>query len=588
MATTTPLATSAPPSPQLHHPACESQTTNICEALVSLLTSLGIQHAYGVAGGAAAKIGDALGRSTVHFVHCRHEAGAAFAAVETYFATGRPAVVFTTTGPGIMNALTGCSAARHEGAKIVLLSAGTSAASRGRWACQETSSYRVPISGLFTAGPLFDYAVMMEHPSELAEIAARLERGLARPGGFVAHISIPTALQSTTALAYRRPCGLTTPPSCSDEAIQDYAQMLRANPFVIWVGYGARAAAAEIRTLAERTGAPVMSSPRGKGIFPERHELFLGVTGLGGYGSIEEFMRTSRPAYTLVLGTRLGEATSFWQQNLVPEQAFIHVDIDPEVPGTSYPEALTHAVHADVKSFIAALLDQRLARPSVRVAPSRPPDTMSPKEPLRRAAVRPTMLMDAVQRVVVDGSDAIVMAESGNAFTWAIHRLRFDVPGRFRVSVAYGSMGHMAAGVLGASLARGDKAVAIVGDGAMLMNNEMSTAAQHRAKAVWIILNDAGYGMVEQGMRALGLQPRDTSIPRVDFVQVARGLGVEGMRVDDETALESALVTAMAADGPYVVDVQIDATEPGPWVERTRALILQGTTRECNDVEGLS
>lgn len=76
-----------------------------------------------------------------------------------------------------------------------------------------------------------------------------------------------------------------------------------------------------------------MCSPRGKGIFPEEHPQFVGVTGLGGHGSVRTYMQEQPPLRTLVLGTRLGEPTSFWSQSMIPSGGFVHVDIDPQVPG---------------------------------------------------------------------------------------------------------------------------------------------------------------------------------------------------------------------------------------------------------------
>ncbi len=114
--------------------------------------------------------------------------------------------------------------------------------------------------------------------------------------------------------------------------------------------------------------------------------------------------------------------------------------------------------------------------------------------------------MSVIQRVAIDTHDCLVMAESGNSFTWATHYLRFKEPGRYRVSTGVGSMGHFAAGVVGAALAGERTAIAIVGDGAMLMNNEINTAVKVGAPAVWVVLNDARYNMCEQGMAILGLK----------------------------------------------------------------------------------
>ena len=166
----------------------------VAQALAGALRDMGAVHACGVSGGAQALLWAALSER-LELLHFRHEGGAAFAATEASLAGGRPAVVFTTTGPGITNALTGAIAARTEGAKVVLVSAYASAPSRGRGGIQETSSYTMPTSGLFEAGAWFDDAVVLETPDQLPQVLRRLEAGLRRPGGYVAHVSVPNAVQ---------------------------------------------------------------------------------------------------------------------------------------------------------------------------------------------------------------------------------------------------------------------------------------------------------------------------------------------------------------------------------------------------------
>jgi acetolactate synthase-1/2/3 large subunit len=190
--------------------------------------------------------------------------------------------------------------------------------------------------------------------------------------------------------------------------------------------------------------------------------------------------------------------------------------------------------------------------------------------------VRPSYLLAQMQRVVVAGSDAWVMAESGNAFCWANHHLRFSEPGRYRVSPGFGSMGHAATGVVGAAIARRGKAVALVGDGAMLMLNELHSAVQYGADALWIVLNDACYLMCAQGMTVMGWTPFSCELPPVDFVALARALGGDGERVTCEAEVGPALVRAMQARGAWVLDVVIDRGETAPSGRRNRSLMQQG------------
>ncbi|NJN07981.1 MAG: scytonemin biosynthesis protein ScyA [Richelia sp. RM2_1_2] len=561
-----------------------NENMTVADAVAQMFEKLGIKSAYGVSGGAMASLWGALSNSSVEVLNFRHEAGAAFAATEAYFASASPTVVFTTAGPGITNALTGLFAARGEGAKVILLSACTSAAQRGRWAIQETSTDTLPSSGIFTTGTVFNYATTVESAAQLPQIFRKLALGFSQPGGYVAHLSIPTAVQNMAMNDVRLPAqGVSCSLVAADEnAIAKVADLLSQGTFAIWLGFGARDAADEIRQLAEKTGAAVMCSPRGKGIFPENHPQFVGVTGLGGHGSVMTYMQEQVPIRTLVLGSRLSEPTSFWNQEMVPEKGFIHVDIDPSVPGVAYPHAETLGIQSDIKTFVQQLLRQletdveALNRVKFLQPSSLPKPEHSPVEPGQESPIRPEILMEAIQKVIVEGSDAVVMAECGNSFTWSTNLLRFAQTNRYRVSTGVGAMGHAVTGVVGAAQVRNGKAVAIVGDGAMLMNNEISTAVKYQIPAIWIVLNDARYNMCHQGMKMLGMTGADAIIPQTDFEMIARGMGARGIRVTKESEITAALEMAIAATGPIVIDVLIDPDRPAPSKGRNKGLASQG------------
>ncbi|MBD2564142.1 MULTISPECIES: scytonemin biosynthesis protein ScyA [Nostoc] len=554
-------------------------TLSVADAIAQMLVNLGVNYAFGVAGGAMASLWGALSNSSIEVLNFRHEAGAAFAATEAYFANSRPAVVFTTAGPGITNALTGLFAARGEGAKVILLSACTSAPQRGRWAIQETSTYTLPSGGIFTPGALFNYAITIESAAQLPQIFRKLALAMAQPGGFVAHLSIPTAVQTSLVENISLPQLDVTPfpMTASKEAIAKSVELLSSGPFAIWVGFGARDAAEEILELAEKTGAAVMCSPRGKGIFPEDHPQFVGVTGLGGHASVLTYMEQQPPLRTLVLGTRLGEPTSFWSSALVPKGGFVHVDIDPEVPGVAYQHVETFGVRSDIKAFVEELLQQLPDAPDSTTLPLPRPEHKA-IEPASDVdyPVRPEVLMAAIQKIIVEDTDAVIMAECGNSFTWSTHLLQFSEANRYRVSTGVGAMGHAVTGVLGAALASNSKAVGIVGDGAMLMNNEISTAVKYKIPAIWIVLNDARYNMCHQGMKILGLKGADATLPPTNFAMIARGMGAEAIVVVRESDIEAALEQAIASNVPFLIDVVIDADRPAPSGGRNKSLAAQG------------
>jgi thiamine pyrophosphate-dependent acetolactate synthase large subunit-like protein len=519
-----------------------------------------------------AALWDALSSSSLGVYHFRHETGAAFAAIEACFASGRPTVLFTTTGPGLTNALTGIVAARDERARVIVVSAYTSASSRGRFAIQETSRSTLPPS-LYDAGRPFHFAIVIDDPTQLATVERGLAAGLRRRSGFVAHLALDTAVQRAPAaqphiLSLAEPVSAETPPPAQVAACID---ALRDGPFAIWVGYGARDAAAEVATLARRMRAPVMCSPRGKGIFPEDDPLFVGVTGLAGHASVMRYLEECTPRRVLVLGSRLGEPTSFWDRRFVAPEGFVHVDVDSDVPGVAFGTAPTLAVVGDVGATLRAVLAHLRPSSSAGTVPDLPRPQIDRVQRRSDGLVRPEALMDALQDWVVDHSNATVLSEAGNSFLWTTHRLRFSAPHRYRASTGVGAMGHAAAGVVGAALATGRRAVAVVGDGALLMTNEINSAVKFGARAVWIVLNDGRYGMCAQGMDTLGLSA-DAEIPQVDFAAFARAQGARATRVDHEVQLDAALAEAMAAHGPFVVDVRIDPQSKAPASLRNAAL----------------
>ncbi len=543
----------------------------VVDVLVRHLEQLGVRHAFGCTGGTIAVFCEALAQSNIDVVHVRHESGAAFAAAEAYFATGAPAVVFTTSGPSIMNALNGLMGARGEGAKLLLVSGSTPPRQRGRAAFQETSVSTLPRS-LFTKGSIFDFAIDLTDPADLGPTLTAIAEGFARPGPFVAHLALPASVQG---LAFDQPLvrpQTTSPAGIRPDDVEALAALLANERFGLWVGFGARAHSAAVRRFAEQACAPVVSSPRGRGVFPETHPLFLGVTGVASPWDTASRLTSAGVKRLVVLGSRLGEFSSTWDESLIPAEGIIQVDIDPDVP-RAFPTRPRHLVRADVGDFLAALT------PLVRGVPlDVPPPPPVPDIPaLRPGPVRPQVLMAYVQRIVVDAR-ARILIDCGNSFPWANSVLRFTTP-QYRVSLGWGSMGHAAAGVIGAALATSKRCVAVVGDGAMLMQNELSTAVKYGVEAVWIVLNDAQYGMIEQGMRRLRLEPVETQIPRVDFVAMAESVGARGARATTEHELESALHAALAASGPFVVDVTIDPNELAPIGGRITSLTTAGVGR---------
>ena len=544
------------------------------EALVSALASLGVHRAFGIVGGANTPFVQTLERSSLQVVQYRHEGGAAFAAAEAYFEEGRPVCLFLTTGPGLFNALNGIAAARHDGSKVIVVSGATAPIQKHRFAIQESHVDTLP-PDLYASGKTFDFATRIEDPQELELVRTRLSLGLLRPGPFVAHLAVPMSLQRVPVRApVAAPRIHYFPPVAPPEALDRIAATLARSRFAVWLGFGARDAWKEIRELVRRAAAPVYCSARAKGVVSERDPWFAGHSGVGG-SSGTEYAARAQLEHVLVLGSRIGEGTSFWDERLIPSSGFIHVDLDPQVAGRAFPATAVEVVHSDVRQFVAGLLERLEPRAPWALPPTPPrlPEGLEADPSL--GCVRPHYLLREVQRVFVDGSDALIASESGNAFSWANEFLQFEVPGRYRTSSTYGSMGHFCAGAVGAAMCQRRACVVLTGDGALLMNNEINTAVTHGSRVVWIVINDARYGMVEHGTRLFGRNPIDTRTARVDFAALARSLGATGIAVDDESQVTAALERARAEAGPVVIDVKIAEDDVAPLVAARGASLLE-------------
>jgi acetolactate synthase-1/2/3 large subunit len=548
--------------------------SSCADALAQILVDLGVRRAFGVIGSGIAQMYASMRAAGIELVHARHETGAVFMAIEAHFATDHPVVVFTTTGPGVTNALTGLVAAAWDGAKIIALTGLTDIEYRGRLAFQETQPEPLKLeSWLGTSSQIAE--LTLERADQLSALRRRLATGLARPGGYLVNLALGVNVQTEPANHARAVVKprRSSRPNMGPAFVGHVRERLRSGDFVIWAGFGARRYATKVRELAERSGARVMASARAKGVFPESHPQYLGVTGMfGAHASVQAHFQAQRPEHVLVLGSRLGQITSCFDPAYLPRNALIHVDVDPTVFGAAYPGVQTIGVSADIGVLIDSILDLWPARTPFTFARTRQPALGAQGH----GPVDPRILMAAVQRVIVDRSDATVLAEAGNAFAWANAELHFDEPGRYRTVSGFASMTSVTNGVVGAALAGNKRAVALVGDGAMLMGNEISTAVEHRADAKWIVLNDSSYGMVRHGMNAVGLPGNDTAMPTTNFELLARALGAVGGSVHRASELDVALEWMLTTPGPVVLDVAIDP-RPAPSFGRRSA----GFNRGC-------
>lgn len=532
----------------------------LVERLAHALVQRGCTTAYGVTGAAIGRFTRAAADTGIRVVHTRHEGAAGFMATEHALATASPTVVFATSGPGLSNALTGLVAAAWEGAHVIAVIGGTPQAKRGRLPFQSTTVDQLDLDAWMPPDVLFA-ARPIDGPDSLPDALALLDTHRSSPTGSLTLFLVPSDVQAL-------PCPPTSAPRrvvrlAPERAdLRRVAAALRGQRVLLWVGQGARFSVDTVRQTLDALGAVAVVTPRAKGILPDSDPRVLGTLGLGGARLVAERVQHASPDIALVLGARFSEFTSWWDDRLAPPQGFIL--LGHEDPGEAYEGAPRLHIQSAPGPFLEALL------PLIDTRPFPPQPPVHPETFPAGSPVHPGELMRAVQDVVLPLGLPII-AEAGNAFAWATRVLSFEAP-TYRVSPDFGSMGQASAGVVGMALAHGGPAVALVGDGAMLMNTEISTAVATGARAIWIVLNDAAYGMIDHGMQAIGLEPVATAIPRVDFVGFARSQGANGVRIEDATDLREAFEQALEADGPFVIDVPIDGAIAPPFGARNDAL----------------
>ncbi len=563
-----------------------SGTRKAAEYLVDALADAGVHHLFGVIGGSVVPVFSAtVGRRT-QIVMAKHEAGAAFMADGYARARGGLGACIATSGPGATNLITGVASAYADSIPVVVLTGQVATKSFGKGAFQESSSEGIDIVDVFKR--VTRYSTLVFRPDRLPDIwqkALRTALG-GRPGPV--HLSLPADVQEA----------LLPPPSpaSTDAAVprgkshdraairQTAMHLLRARRPAILAGHGTLLAdaAEELRAVAEALEIPVATTPKGKGAFPEDHRLSLGPFGYSGSPLAQWYLLESGVDVLLAVGTSLGEwGTLGWDRRLQPSEALIHLDIDPYEIGKNY--RATVPVVGDAKAGLVELgYELRRQQRRYLVRP-RPPRGADPTEPprfvdveamdSRAVPIKPQRLIRDLQEALP--RDALVFVDGGANRSWAIHYWRSLYPRTFFCATGMASMGFGVAGAIGGKFAMPDRVVvAIVGDGGFLMHGmEVSTAVHYGMQVIWVVLNDAGYGMAAHSLRLLNRADVGTRYPRVDCAAVAEGLGAQAFRIREPGEIDRNLITKIVDSGlPTVLDVEIDREEVAPFASRIGVL----------------
>ena len=540
--------------------------------IAEALAAEGVARVYGLPGNPLHLVADLMEHTEIDIVLLRHEHSGVACAFADSRISRRPAVAFGNPGPGITNMATGLLEASSASLPVIVLTNGTPLESDGKGAFQELDS-------VAHLAPVTKWATRIVDPATTPWVMARAFDVAVngRPGPVFIDVPTDIGLREVDMPAYRPSLGRHRSRPAAD-AVAAAAELVgAAKRPLIWCGSGAYASGApeEVLACAEHLGAPVFTTPGGRGIIAEDHGLSLGQTGLYFTEAGKSYFDSAD--LVIAVGTRLEEFStggwSYWPR----DAKFIQIDIDPQAIALNQRPDV-----ALVGDAVLALADLRdgLAPLNAAARAARRDEIAALKEPylarvdaecadLRRP-IRARQVVAAINRIF--GHDTIMVHENGGADLWCYYWPYYkvldvgdDIPMGEQTAMGMGIIGTIAA-----KLARPDKQVVCVsGDAAMQMAMmEMATAAERRCGVTWVVLNNQALGWPQYIQVLTGKQEVATNFHvGTDFVGVARAQGCEGRRIEDPADVDAGLTAARDANKkgiPFVLDIAIEKHDYPP------------------------
>ena len=569
-------AAAAPSGPALHSAA------NGARLLLDTLIACGVDTVFGYPGGAVLPLYDALhAEPRLRHVLVRHEQAAVHAAEGYARSTGRPGVVFVTSGPGMANTTSGLLDAMCDSIPVLCISGQVATGAIGTDAFQECDALGISRS-------VTKWNTQLRSVEEVARVTQRafeLTRQ-GRPGPVLVDFpkdlqlavpdsagpgeSVLEAQRQIDALRARRQSG-KGPARLPAGALRRAAALIAQAERPVFYGGGglvnAGPAACEAYTALVRSlGAPCTLTLMGLGAYPASDPQFVGMLGM--HGTLEANLAMHHADLVVCVGARFDDRITGKLADFCPHARKIHIDIDPA--------SINKVVRVDVALVGDCLPMLEALRAELGEAP--PPgrldawwgriDGWRARRCLDYAddtgRILPQRLMQRLDAALA-GRDAIVSTDVGQHQMWAAQYLRFDRPNRWLTSGGAGTMGYGLPAAIGAQIAHPERPVVCVsGDASVLMNiQELSTAVQHRAPVKVVLCNNGYMGMVRQWQELIhgGRYSHSYNEALPDFVALARAFGWGAARVEDPAQLDEALAQCLAHPGPYFLDVLVAPQE---------------------------
>lgn len=529
--------------------------------VVRALEDEGIAFAFGIPGTHNIELYDALARSTkVCPILVTDEQSASFMADGVARSSGQLAAVNVVPGAGLTHALSGIAEAYLDGIPMLVLACGIRRDTGKAFQLHD-------VDQLGIARPVTKAQFQVVHGSEVySTIRHACQTARSAPTGPVI-VEIPAEHYLFRYEAKLQvPNALPPRPSPGREEVDRARVMLEASRRpLLYIGLGAMEAGADLVALAERLNAPVATTFEGKGVFNEKHPLWLWC----GFGTAApRFVQKIAAScdLTLAIGCRFSEVGT-GSYGMQPPGKLIHVDIDPSVLGRNYAPDL--AVVSDAANFVAALLPllaQRSVDEGLRqeIRSGHEDVWKGWAAPDSSESVYPPHLFKTLQTLV--GDEGIYVTDSGNGTFLAVECLRLQRPRAFLAPVDYSCMGYAVPAALGAAMACPNRpVVSLAGDGAFLMTGlELLTASQLHVPVMVLVLRDRELAQIAQ-FQQLALGRKSCSeLPDYDLAAICQGTGVEHMVLRRNSEVESVLrqaLTMTRVGHPVVVEVAIDYSQ---------------------------
>ncbi len=535
------------------------------KALVEALRREKTEVIFGMPGGANLPIYDALYDSGIRHVLVRHEQSAAHMADGYARVLRRAGVCFATSGPGATNLVTGLATAYMDSSPVVAVTGQVATPMIGKDAFQETD-----IIGIST--PITKYNMQPRSPAEIPESVKKAFyiANTGRPGPVL--VDIPKDVQTDLAemvfperIEVRGYLPSTEPDHVQIEKAA--ALLVNAERPMIMSGGGVIISGAftELQVLAELLSAPVVTTFKGKGGFPEDHPLSLGPIGMHGHPEANKLILEAD--VLLAAGARFSDRSVGKFDEFATRTKIIHIDIDPAEIGKN--KAADVPLIGDVRSALSALavvVTRKIARKESNLwleKVRQVKEEFRSRKPSESKDITAPKIIKKLRELLP--SEAIITTEVGQCQMWT--SLHFDIirPGTFLTSTGLGTMGFGLPAAIGAKAARPNVPVVdIAGDGSLAMTeNSLAVSVFEKLPVVAVVMNNDSLGMVAQWQRMfydrrlIGVRMR--GLP--DFVKLAEAYGAQGFRVESLDDFSKAVKLALSSDVATIIDVPIDPEE---------------------------